>query len=324
MRSVRDARAGRIAGRATIATGAALAAALFGTGAFAQPVPPQAGQPAAKMEPGKGPGHDGPRHKGPMRFAQDFDRDGHGWRHGRHHGRHHGPRHGMMSPAKLAGALAALETGIGIQPDQMTTWRRFTGSLIAFAEAARPGPGGMGPGGMGPRGPRGMDRDRNGPDTPPAPQAGPSETDRDSPATAGAPDEQGPNDLFAFRMLDRFADRAIEAGDRARELKSALADLESTLTPEQIDRARGLIRSMMRDMREDRRGDRRGGEGRWSDHHRGDRKGPGHHHDRPRGEMPPRGPMEMGPGGPDGPGGPGEDDQDLGPDTPAMDEPQQG
>ena len=316
MRSIRDAKSGNFSSRARMATGAALAAALFGTSAFAQGMPQQAQQPAAKMQAGEGAGHKGPGHKGPMRFAQDHERGGHGWR----YGRHHGPRHGMMSPAKIAGALAALETGIGIQPDQMGTWRRFTGSLIAFAEAAQPGPRGMGP-----RGTRGMRSDQRGPGAAPAPQADPSETGEAAGGsqTAGAPDDQGPNELFAFRMLDRFADRAIDAGDRARELKSALADLESTLTPEQIDRARGLIRSMMREMREERRGDRRGREGRWDRHDRGDHKGPRHrHHDDRRGPHHERGAVDMQPGGPAGSGD--AEDEDFGPETPAMDEPQQG
>ncbi|NDW06417.1 hypothetical protein [Jiella pacifica] len=318
MRSIRDAKTGKFGNRAKMTTGAALAAALLGTSAFAQGVPQQEQQPSARMQAGEGPGHMGSGRDGSMRFAQDFERGHHGWRHNRHHGPRHG---GMMSPAKLAGALAALETGIGIQPDQMGTWRNFTGALVAFAEAAQPphGPRGMGPG---PRGPRGMDAGRGGPGATPAPQppqagSADSEVAAGGSETAGAPGDRGQNGLFAFRMLDRFADRAIDAGEKAKALKSALADLESTLTPEQIDRARGLVRSMMRDMRQERRGDR------WDRHDRGDFKGPrGHHRPGPRGPMPAQGAMEMEPGGSDGPGDDGP--ADMEPETPAMDEPQQG
>ncbi|MCE7027245.1 hypothetical protein [Jiella avicenniae] len=313
MRTIRDTKTGRFGGRAKMATGAALAAALFGTSAFAQGVPQQPREPSARMQAGEGPGHKGPGRHGAMRFAQDFERGHHGWR----HGRHHGPRHGMMSPAKLAGALAALETGIGIQPDQMGTWRNFTGALVAFAEAAQPPRGrhGMGPG---PRGPRGMDAGRGGPGATPAPQ--PPEAgagNADDAAAAGAPGDRPQQGLFAFRMLDRFADRAIDAGEKAKTLKSALADLEATLTPEQVDRARGLVRAMMRDMRKEHRG------GRWDRHDRGDRTGwRGHHRQGQRGPMSQQGGMHMGPGGP---GGPADEDQDeMEPETPSMDEPQQG
>lgn len=323
MRSIRDEKTGNFGGRARLATGAALAAALFGTSAFAQGMPQQAREPSVKMQPGEGPGHRGPGRNGPRHFAQDsgqnFERGHHGWR----HGRHHGPRHGMMmSPAKLAGALAALETGIGIQPDQMGTWRNFTGALIAFAEAAQPP---HGRGGMGPRGPHGAHAGPGGPGGPGAtsapqpPQAGPADGQgaAGGAETAGAPGDQEQKGLFAFRMLDRFADRAIDAGEKAKALKSALADLESTLTPEQVDRARGLVRSMMRDMRQERRGDR------WDRHDRGDRHGPrGHHRPGPRGPMPPEGATDMEPGGPDGLGD--ESPADMEPETPAMDEPQQG
>ncbi|MBO0904370.1 hypothetical protein [Jiella sonneratiae] len=323
MRSIRDKNPGngrnRFGRGGRIATGAALAAALFGTSAFAEQNMPQAGhQPAAKMRSDDGAGAKGHRH-----FAENFDRG-----HGGHGGRHHGRRGGMMSPARLATALAALETGIGIQPDQMGAWRNFTGALIAFAEAVQPPMGrpGMGPGRMGP-GPHGP----GGPGTPQAggqPGAGADQTPPPPPAGDAAQTDQagkpgGNNELFAFRMLDHFADRAIEAGEKAKAVKSALADLESTLTPEQTDRARTLIRSMMQEMR----GERWGGRGhRGPGDHRGFRFGGQRHGHGPRGPMPQD--DGMGFGGPGGPGDDGPDGQgpaDQGPETPPTDEaPQQG
>ncbi|MBO0661789.1 hypothetical protein LQ948_04320 [Jiella sp. MQZ9-1] len=280
---------GRCGRNAKMTTGALLAAALLGTSAFAQ----------APAQAPKGPQADS--HRGPMRMAERFDRDGRdGWGGPRdHRGPHHrGPRHGgprgMMSPAKLAVALSALETGIGIQPDQMAPWRKFTGSLLAFAEAMQPprGPHGKGPG---PKGPGAQGE---------LPAAAPDQGDQAGPAgQPGAADESaaeaGQKGLFAFKMLDHFADRAINAGEKAKALKASLADLETTLTPEQIQTARGLVRSMMGDMRHDARRDDRGP--RW-----------GHGPHRPG----PRGDMRMGPRG-DGP-------QHHAPDADPMDAPQQG
>ncbi|TFF24955.1 hypothetical protein E3C22_06105 [Jiella endophytica] len=321
MRPVRDmktpaAKAGRFGRRAGMTTGAILAAALVGTSAFAQTMPQAGSQQTQQIR--QGDDQKGPMQKGPMRLADRFDRggpEGDGWRKGRDHrgpghhgGGRHGPRHGMMmSPARLAGALAAIETGIGIQPDQMATWRKFTAALIDFAESMQPpmGPHGMRPHGMGPARPGGPDAAAPQPGDDNAPEA----TDQ-----AGRPDAADQKGLFAFRMLDRFADRAIDAGEKAKTLKSALADLETTLTPDQVKTARGLVRSMMQDMRRGDRGPR---------HHMG--PGPGHgprfgeRHGGPRGPMPPQDDM----GGPSN-GGPADMAPDEGPDDGQDEAPQQG
>ncbi|MAU98862.1 MAG: hypothetical protein CMP81_23760 [Fulvimarina sp.] len=318
MRSVRDIdtagmKTGRFGRRAGMTTGAILAAALVGTSAFAQPVPPSGQEQAQTMRPGD-------PAKGQMRFAERGDREGGPrWHRGRddrgpgHRGPgRHGPRGMMMSPAKLAGALAALETGVGIQPDQMATWRTFTGALIAFAESVQPPRRGMH--GMGP-GPRGMEADDEADDAADAPDvtAPQDGAAKASPDDSALQTQDGQRGLFAFRMLDRFADRAIEAGDRAETLKSAMADLERTLTPEQIDTARGLVRSMMRDMRHEwRRGEHGPRHGMGPRHGGRDGHRFGDRHDGPRG---PKG-DEMrnqpdGQGAPDA-AGPG-DDQDGGP-----------
>ena len=335
MRSFRDthtagSKTGRFGRRARMTTGAIIAAALVGTSAFAQTMPQPKTEQAQTMRPGEGA-------KGPARFAERDDRrGGHGWNKGRHHrgpghrgpGRH-GPRGGMMmSPAKLAGALAAFETGVGIQPEQMATWRKFTGALMAFAESAQPPRGRPGMG----RGPRDMGPDEMAPDddaadTSDSMDAGAPEENAtaQSPADAGPQAEADQKGLFAFKMLDRVADRAIDAGERAKTLKSALADLETTLTPQQIDTARGLIRSMMQDLRQDGRRGRHGRHGEMGPRHD---RGPGHgprfggRHGGPRGPMDQPGDMRM---APDDQGGPGDDQPaDMAPETAPEDAPQQG
>ena len=235
------------------------------------------------------------------------------YRGGRHHmQRGHGPRGGharmmqMFSPAKVAGALAAIETGIGVQPDQMEAWRTFSGALVAFADGAQPPHRGMGRGGV-----RMMPNANAAAETP-------GETDEtsldetiagqvelpgdDADDTADSVDAtEDDDDAVAsdvagpgFIMLDRMADRAIEQGERAETLKAALVDLQQTLTPEQIDTARSLVRSMMRDARAEHRAEmreRRGGrdgEMRHGRQHHGeqhgkrgeDGKGKGPKHDR--------------------------------------------
>lgn len=316
MRSVRDTETAvmkkrRFGRRAGMTTGAILAAALVGTSAFAQSAPQSGREQAQTMRPGDAA-------KGQMRFAERGDREGGPrWHHGRddrgpgHRGPgRHGPRGGMMmSPAKLAGALAALETGVGIQPDQMATWRTFTGALIAFAESVQPPRHGMR--GMGP-GPRGMGADDEADDAADAPdvtapQDGAAQA---SPGASGSQNRDG-RELFAFKMLDRFADRAIEAGERAETLKSALADLERTLTPEQIDTARGLVRSMMRDMRHEwRRGEHGPRHGMGPRHGGRDGHRFGDRDDGPRGPKPDE--MRNQPDGQGMPDGAGSDDDEDG------------
>ncbi|NDV88447.1 hypothetical protein GTW51_17235 [Aurantimonas aggregata] len=234
---------------------------------------------------------------------------------GRHHMQrgHHGPRGGhhgqmmrMFSPAKVAGALAAIETGIGVQPDQMAAWRTFSGALVAFADGAQPPY-------MGPR--RGgrmmMPNAGAAPEAPGAFEDSQlEETIEDQVELPGDDADEGADSVDTaddaddtvaaeaagpgFMMLDRMADRAIEQGERAETLKAALADLQQTLTPEQIDTARSLVRSMMRDARKEHRaemrerrggrdGEMRHGKPGHGEHHRNhaeDGKGKGPKHDR--------------------------------------------
>ena len=133
-------------------------------------------------------------------------------------------------------------------------------------------------------------------------------------ADAG-PDAGKPADAKdrAFRFLDRMADRAIERGDKAEALKSAIDGLKGVLTDEQVATARGLVRSMMMEAHQRHHG-RHGG---WR-HHGWDRGGERGPHGMGPGHMGPG--DDMGPGGSPHPGmgpgqgGPGEDD-DFGPDN---------
>lgn len=298
-----------LVGAALLATTAATST--FAQGAGAPPPPPQAQGPAGDKGPeARGPGA-GPEADGPRMMSESHGpRGGPGaWRHGPR-GMYHG--HGMrdmVSPARLAVALSAMETGIGIKADQMDAWRTFTGSLIAFAEASEPsfGPG-MRPGpdqDADDQGQDGSDQDVGSGDAAPT-APGASDTDAEQ-----ADRNEQDSDLFAFRLLDRIADQAIDRGEKAQALKSALDNLETTLTPDQIQAARGLIRSMVQEARE-MRGPRAG---RHFGHrpkpwmHYGERwggmRGPGGPHGPNNGDRPaPRGPgAQFGNGGPDG--GPG-------------------
>ena len=240
--------------------GLSAAALMLGTtaGAMAQQ-PPAPPPPPAHAGPDGGP-QGGPRGGPgamPPRWAGPMDRhDGPGdhrfWRDHQGGAGPMGPHHGMhdmFSPARLAVALSAMETGIGIRPDQMDAWRSFTSALVAFAEASEPTFGGMGPGGF-----RMMpNADASGPaDRPGGPgMMGQDATaaDQDTgPDASGDPAGPGAS-LPGFRILERITDRAIARGEKAQELKQALANVESVLTPQQVQQARGLMRSMMRDMR---------------------------------------------------------------------------
>ncbi|WP_206455133.1 hypothetical protein [Aurantimonas marina] len=171
-------------------------------------------------------------------------------------GRHAGMMARMFTPAHVADALSTIETGIGVRPDQMEAWRTFTAAVVAFADASQPPRMGMGQG-------RGMmmpnaGTDTSDDDTAMAGEATDSDNETD---TAAASDEamQDDNDDSAsnagqassqfrgFRMLDRMADRAIAQAGKAEALKSALAEVEGVLTPEQISNAQSIVRSMMRD-----------------------------------------------------------------------------
>lgn len=246
------------------------AALMAGTGAAYAQAPAQGQGPAGATQ--AGPATPGAQRGDGPRMGQQ--------RGGRHHmqrGGHGGPRgHArmmqMFSPAKVAGALAAIETGIGVQPDQMEAWRTFSAALVAFADGAQPPHMGMRRGGgvrMMPNanaapGVTGGSDDTAleetiedqvelpGDDVDDAVDSADTAEDADDGLAAAA---AGPG----FIMLDRMADRAIAQGERAETLKTALAQLQQTLTPGQIDTARSLVRSMMRDARREHRAERRGG-----------------------------------------------------------------
>ncbi|UIJ72488.1 hypothetical protein [Aurantimonas sp. HBX-1] len=248
------------------------AALMAGTGAAYAQAPAQGQGPAGAAQ--AGPATPGAQRGDGPRMGRYHGRGGHErWMRGHGGPRAHARMMQMFSPAKVAGALAAIETGIGVQPDQMEAWRTFTAALVAFADGAQPPHMGMRRGG-----PRMM------PDTETAPEATGDDTDTsveetiedqvelpgedaDESSDTDAADEA--DDTVAseqagpgFFMLERMADRAIEQGERAETLKAALADLQQTLTPEQIDTARSLVRSMMRDARREHRAEmrqRRGG-----------------------------------------------------------------
>lgn len=273
--------------------GAALMAGAPVASAYAQdaggaPKPPAAG-PA-----GNGPGVGGPEGRGPGGDrARMADRDGGSgdWRGGHQRGDRHMRGRGagrmmmrhmammrMMTPAKLAGALSALETGMGITPDQMAVWRRFSGALVAFAAASRPsgighgmGPGRrhgmmMGDGSSADAGDQADSRDQaedqaadtNAEAVDPMDQQDEADdsSDDDAGDQADAADRAQP-DARAFRFLDRIADRAIARGEAAQTLKAAVEELKTTLTLQQIAAGRDIVRSMMREARQDFRQERR-------------------------------------------------------------------
>ncbi|MEE2952932.1 hypothetical protein SAMN06297251_12162 [Fulvimarina manganoxydans] len=255
---------------------------------YAQGQTPGGQPPQSEVERSLPPKPDARRHQKPQRMVEHRGGE-------RDHGPHRsGPgRRGpggpmMFSPAKVAEALSTLETGIGIQPDQMEAWRSFTGAVVSFTEAVQPPR--MGPpreGRPGDRGPGDTGPDAGGPLMGPddqAPQPGDAGPDASPPSTVSTPQDQG-NGFRALDMLDRFADRAVDAGEKAQALKSAIADLKTVLTPEQAATAQALVRDMMRDARGDRGPGMRGpGMHRGPDrderrgHHemRGDRDGPRH------------------------------------------------
>ncbi|MDY8110006.1 Spy/CpxP family protein refolding chaperone [Fulvimarina sp. 2208YS6-2-32] len=237
---------------------ALVAGALLSTTALtasrAQTAEPAPTPPAAMQE------RDGPSAQ--ARSGGENPRDGargerRGERADRHGKRHHADRRGgrggygmgfMMNPAKVASGLAALETGIGITSDQMDVWREFSSAAVAFAAASRPS--------HGPRGERWRDRDE-------APEAG------QAPNAATGGEAASGAQRTPFDRLERITSRAIASGEAARTLQSAAETLQQSLTPEQIDTARTLMRSMMREARMEQRGHhgkggRHGGHG---DHH---------------------------------------------------------
>ncbi|MCP3056055.1 hypothetical protein [Aurantimonas marianensis] len=277
-----------------IAAAALMASTAAGT-AFAQQTPSPS-QPSAAAASDSRDGSTMRRGDGPRMSGQRGERGGknfkgHGGRGGMQGmermgggGRHAGMMARMFTPARVADALSTIETGIGVRPDQMEAWRTFTAAVVAFADASQPPRMGMGMG----QG-RGMMMPNAGTDTSDADTAMADDTDTaeetddtaasdavmedesdDSTSTAG----QAAPQFRAFRMLDRMADRAIAKAGDAEALKSAIAEVEGVLTPEQITAAHGIVRSMMRDAHAERRMEMRGHGG-----GRGDmRRGHGHGH----------------------------------------------
>lgn len=265
--------------------GAALMAGAPVASAYAQdagvaPMPPVASGPTANGPDGKSPGKDQARMAEHDGGRGDWrGRDGWG---GRHMGGPAGPRRmmmmhrmmmQMMSPARIAGALSTLETGMGITPDQMAVWRRFSGALVTFAAASQPphmGPGmrhGMGRDKMGQTDDRSADAGNQPDPADSQDQADDQSLDgqtmddsADAPAQAGNSMDQKAQaqpGAGAFRFLDRIADGAIARGEAAKALKTAVAELQTTLTPQQIATGRALARSMMQEARQQFRQERR-------------------------------------------------------------------
>ncbi len=206
-----------------------------------------------------------------------------------HGGRHAGMMARMFTPAHVADALSTIETGIGVRPDQMEAWRKFTAAVVAFADASQPPRMGMGMGqGRGMMMPNSEDDDTAMADDTDTTAMADEETD-DTAASDEAMQSEEETDTSdqakpqfrGFRMLDRMADRAIAQAGKAEALKSALAEVEAVLTPEQITGVQSIVRSMMRDAHATRgmqmrghgggRGDMHGGYGRGGDSRGGDR-----------------------------------------------------
>jgi len=286
--------AGRPSRFVAIAAAALMASTTAGT-AFAQQTTSPA-QPSAAtasdsrdmpmMGRGDGKGMSGQRGE---RGGKEFK--GHGGMRGMggmgHGGRHAGMMARMFTPAHVADALSTIETGIGVRPDQMEAWRKFTAAVVAFADASQPPRMGMGMGqGRGMMMPNSEDDDTAMADDTDTPAMADEETD-DTAASDEAMQSEEETDTSdqakpqfrGFRMLDRMADRAIAQAGKAEALKSALAEVEAVLTPEQITGAQSIVRSMMRDAHAKRGMQMRGhGGGRGNmggDHGRGD--GQGHH-----------------------------------------------
>ncbi|MEN3793286.1 hypothetical protein [Fulvimarina sp. MAC3] len=203
------------------------------------------------------------------------ERRGGDWhkKHGWHHRR--GGMGAMMTPARVATALAALETGIGITPEQMPVWRQFSSAATAFAIAAQPGPG--------PRGKRPGARGENASEGGDAMQPGDQTAGRQDDGASDTPNtrrERGERSPFEF--IDRITQRAITSGEEAKRLQTASSELQEALTPEQVETATALVRSMMREARSQRGGrhEMRGHHGKHHGERHGDERG---HHGQNRG-----------------------------------------
>jgi hypothetical protein len=204
------------------------------------PPPPPGPKEGPKAE------HHGDRMGGDMN--RDRAGDHHGWRECRSADGHH-RNHAM----RLAKQLAGVETAIGIRSDQLDAWRRFTSLLVAFASPQWPDMAMTGP----------DDEDADG-DPAMAPDAATSDEDTGDDDAAMAPAPSGDTTgtkpdtgSSSFGPLGFMVDRAIERGDKAKELKDAMAKLDAVLTPEQKQAARMLMRHHRRGM---------SGHGHWGDH----------------------------------------------------------
>ncbi|MER0239681.1 hypothetical protein [Fulvimarina sp. MAC8] len=180
-----------------------------------------------------------------------------GYHHGKRGGHHrHGGMGEMMTPARVATALAALETGIGITPDQMEVWREFSSAAVAFAIAAQPG--------FGPRGERSVGPSDDADETEAANQSDEVMSDNpdtiasddtpDASASATSENRAERTGRTPFDFIDRIAERAIASGEAAERLQTASGDLQEALTPEQVEIATSLVRSMMHEARSERGG----------------------------------------------------------------------
>jgi hypothetical protein len=99
-----------------------------------------------------------------------------------------------------------------------------------------------------------------------------------------------------FSLVEGFADRVIDRAKRAEELKAAIAKLRTTLTPEQLDKAKDIEARLRARMSAFHGGPPHGGPGGMGPHRNG--------------------PYGMGPHGPPGAGPADEPDDDEGEDTP--------
>ena len=178
----------------------------------------------------------------------------------RHHmGRHHGMRHGRPPFSDfVAMKLAAAEQAAGIKSAQLDAWRTFSAALVDFTTFERP-----------PRGPAGAEERPDG-----APEAAPGDAAPDGIVDDGTePDDatdgnaeaeterRGPRgrhmrERSGFDMLDRVIAMSEQRAEKAATLKTALADLEAVLEPEQREKLDKLLlppKHMMRHMRQMRR-----------------------------------------------------------------------
>lgn len=273
---------------ATVLAGALLSTTML-TGAVAQTAEPSPNSPAAaETENSSSANGEDSNRAGERMERRGESREGRAERHGKpHHGRysaHHrgGGMMAMMTPARVATALAALETGIGITQEQIDVWREFSSAATAFAIAAQPG---FGPRGGGDGGPS-EDAAENDSTAQPDEAVEPGEQDTAVNSDAEQPDassaeRRGPS---PFDFIDRITERAIASGDAATRLQTASADLQDALTPEQVETATALVRSMMREVHS-QHGNREGMKGHHGRHgaHHGTDRGHRGHHDRHHG-----------------------------------------